>query len=114
MRHSKTNGSVTCAVCNKNFPAHELVSGARLHDTAATEIRHHPDWTEASQTCHNEDQVNLKAELEFRHLHEKMDVLLSHQWERMIGIKEVQLEQLNELRRPHAPQPKSKHESRTF
>ena len=28
-------------------------------------------------------QVNLKAELEIRHLHEKVDHLLSHQWERL-------------------------------
>ena len=45
-------------------------------------------------------QINLKAELEIRHLHEKMDHLLSHQWERMIEIQEVQLDLLNELRRP--------------
>lgn len=48
----------------------------------------------------NDYQVNLKAELEIRHLHEKMDHLLSHQWERMIEIQEVQLDLLNELRRP--------------
>ena len=30
-------------------------------------------------------QVNLKAELEIRHLHEKIDHLLSHQWERLRG-----------------------------
>lgn len=48
----------------------------------------------------NDYQVNLKAELEIRHLHEKMDHLLSHQWARMIEIQEVQLDLLNELRRP--------------
>jgi uncharacterized membrane protein len=48
----------------------------------------------------NDYQVNLKAELEIRHLHEKIDHLLSHQWERMIEIQEVQLDLLNELRRP--------------
>lgn len=47
----------------------------------------------------NDYQVNLKAELEIRHLHEKIDHLLSHQWERMIEIQEVQLDLLNELRR---------------
>ncbi len=234
MRHSKTNGGGACAVCGKNFPAHELVSGALVRDTVAAEIRHdHPEWTEASQICRNDlahyraqyvhallvaekgelseleqevvrslqthetlaadvdsdyeetwsfgekladriadfggswiflicfsvfiviwiamnslvlywrpvdpfpyillnlllsclaaiqapiimmsqnrqeakdrlrarndYQVNLKAELEIRHLHEKMDHLLSHQWERMIEIQEVQLDLLNELRRP--------------
>lgn len=47
----------------------------------------------------NDYQVNLKAELEIRHLHEKMDHLLSHQWERMIEIQELQLDLLNELRK---------------
>ena len=42
-------------------------------------------------------QVNLKAELEIRHLHEKVDHLLSHQWERLVEIQEVQLELLSEL-----------------
>ena len=44
-------------------------------------------------------QINLKAELEIRHLHEKMDHLLSHQWERLVAIQEVQLELLAELGR---------------
>lgn len=42
-------------------------------------------------------QVNLKAELEIRHLHEKMDHLLSHQWERLVQIQEVQLQLLSDL-----------------
>jgi len=44
-------------------------------------------------------QVNLKAELEIRHLHEKVDHLLSHQWERLVEIQSVQLELLSELGR---------------
>jgi uncharacterized membrane protein len=43
-------------------------------------------------------QVNLKAELEIRILHEKLDHLLSHQWERLVEIQEVQLDLLSELR----------------
>jgi uncharacterized membrane protein len=43
-------------------------------------------------------QVNLKAELEIRHLHQKVDHLLSHQWERLIEIQEVQMELINEVR----------------
>ncbi|MBK7719922.1 MAG: DUF1003 domain-containing protein [Simplicispira sp.] len=42
-------------------------------------------------------QINLKAELEIRHLHEKMDHLLSHQWERLVRIQELQLELLSDL-----------------
>ena len=44
-------------------------------------------------------QVNLKAELEIRQLHEKLDHLLSHQWERLVEIQQVQLELLSELGR---------------
>lgn len=44
-------------------------------------------------------QVNLKAELEIRHLHEKIDHLLRHQWERLAQIQEVQLDLLSELAR---------------
>jgi len=44
-------------------------------------------------------QVNLKAELEIRHLNEKIDHLLSRQWERLVQIQEVQLELLSEIGR---------------
>jgi uncharacterized membrane protein len=44
-------------------------------------------------------QVNLKAELEIRNPHEKMDHLLSNQWERLIQIQELQIELLSELGR---------------
>lgn len=44
-------------------------------------------------------QINLKAELEIRHLHEKLDHLLSHQWERLVEIQQMQLELLSELER---------------
>jgi len=42
-------------------------------------------------------QINLKAELEIRHLHEKMDHLLMQQWERLVEIQGVQIELLQEL-----------------
>lgn len=44
-------------------------------------------------------QVNLKAELEIRQLHQKIDHLLSHQWERLVEIQEVQMELINEVRK---------------
>ena len=44
-------------------------------------------------------QVNLKAELEIRQLHEKLDHLLSHQWDRLVEIQEIQLEVLSEIGR---------------
>ena len=45
----------------------------------------------------NDYRVNLKAELEIRQLHEKIDHLLSKQWERLVAIQQVQLELMSEL-----------------
>jgi uncharacterized membrane protein len=42
-------------------------------------------------------QVNLKAELEIRQLHEKLDHLIMHQWQRLIEIQEIQLELMEEI-----------------
>lgn len=50
----------------------------------------------------NDYQVNLKAELEIRHLHEKMDHLVNRQWQRLAEIQEVQIELLQELRSAQA------------
>ena len=47
-------------------------------------------------------QVNLKAELEIRHLHQKIDHLLSRQWERLVEIQEVQMELINQMSRHKA------------
>ena len=44
-------------------------------------------------------QVNLKAELEIRHLHEKIDHLLSHQWERLVEIQQIQIDLMSEISR---------------
>ena len=46
----------------------------------------------------NEYQVNLKAELEIRHLHEKIDHLITRQWQRLAEIQQVQLEIMQEKR----------------
>ena len=45
----------------------------------------------------NDYQVNLKAELEIRHLHEKFDYLLTKQWQRLAEIQQIQLEIMQEL-----------------
>jgi uncharacterized membrane protein len=42
-------------------------------------------------------QINLKAELEIRHLHDKLDHLLSHQWDRLAQIQEFQLDLLTAI-----------------
>jgi uncharacterized membrane protein len=46
----------------------------------------------------NDYRVNLKAELEIRHLHEKMDHMLTHQWERLAEIQQIQLETMQEAK----------------
>lgn len=45
----------------------------------------------------NDYQVNLKAELEIRLLHEKLDHLIIHQNQRMLDIQELQLDYLEEI-----------------
>jgi uncharacterized membrane protein len=57
-------------------------------------------------------RVNLKAELEIRQLHEKLDHLLLHQWERLTELQQLQLDLLNEVagsatKSPEDPPPSS-------
>ena len=40
----------------------------------------------------NDYRVNLKAELEIRHLHEKLDHLIARQWQRLAEIQALQIE----------------------
>ena len=42
-------------------------------------------------------QVNLKAELEIRSLHEKMDHLLDHQWRYLMEIQQIQVELMEDI-----------------
>lgn len=44
----------------------------------------------------NDYKVNLKAELEIRHLHEKVDHLLNRQWERLTEIQQIQIEMMRD------------------
>lgn len=44
----------------------------------------------------NDYRVNLKAELEIRHLHEKMDYLISRQWQRLAEIQQIQIEMMDD------------------
>src|SRR3954451_24311815 len=46
----------------------------------------------------NDYRVNLKAELEIRHLHEKLDHLVTKQWQRLAEIQQLQLEIMQEKR----------------
>lgn len=45
----------------------------------------------------NDYRINLKAELEIRHLHEKLDHIVIDQWERLSKIQDAQLELFEEL-----------------
>ena len=54
------------------------------------------EFRDRSRAMHDY-QVNLKAELEIRHLHQKVDHLLSHQWEMLVEIQEAQREFLSAL-----------------
>ena len=44
-------------------------------------------------------RIDLKSELEIRHLHEKMDHLISRQWHRLTEIQQMQLETMHEMAR---------------
>ena len=47
----------------------------------------------------NDYKVNLKAELEIRHLHEKIDHLLRRQYNRLFELQQIQVELLEEISR---------------
>ncbi len=47
----------------------------------------------------NDYKINLKAELEIRHLHEKIDHLLRKQYNRLFEIQQIQIELLEEIGR---------------
>ncbi len=42
-------------------------------------------------------EINMKAEIEIRKLHEKMDNLLMHQWQRLMDIQQLQVNQIEEI-----------------
>jgi len=42
-------------------------------------------------------RVNLKAELEIRQLHEKIDHLIMYQWQRLLEIQKIQMDMMEEI-----------------
>lgn len=42
-------------------------------------------------------KINLKAELEIRHLHEKIDHILKNQWSRLTEIQQIQMQMMQIL-----------------
>jgi uncharacterized membrane protein len=64
------------------------------------------------QRSFNDYRVNLKAELEIRHLHEKIDYLISRQWQRQSEIQQVQIDMLHQgVRHKKAKMPKAINDS---
>ncbi len=49
------------------------------------------------QHAENDYQINLKAELEIRHLHEKVDYLLKQNSQRMLEVQQIQLDLMREI-----------------
>ncbi len=54
----------------------------------------------------NDYKINLKAELEIRLIHEKLDHLIIHQNKRMLDIQELQLDYLEEISNSYGKQKK--------
>ena len=42
-------------------------------------------------------KVNLKSEVEIRVLNEKIDKLISHQWQRLLEIQEMQMDFMEQM-----------------
>ncbi len=59
----------------------------------------HRQETRDRMRAENDYRINLKAELEIRHLHEKIDHMLSSQWKRLVEIQEIQMDLMEELRK---------------
>ncbi len=57
------------------------------------------NWQEEKDRLRGEHdyRVNLKAELEIRHLNAKIDMLLTHQWQRLLEIQQVQTDLMQEV-----------------
>jgi len=51
------------------------------------------------QRAENDYMINLKAEIEIRHLHQKMDLLMTDQLKSLLDIQKVQIELIEKLRK---------------
>ncbi len=50
----------------------------------------------------NDYKINLKAELEIHHLHEKLDKLVQDQWKHLLEIQQMQMDMIEEMSRKKA------------
>jgi hypothetical protein len=76
-----------------HFPLRREVHGKGYRRAAAS-----PPSSRAWTSTDHDYRVNLKAEFEIRSLHEKIDHMLVHQWQRLMEIQQVQTDLLSELR----------------
>ena len=53
--------------------------------------------TKDRKRAEHDYKVNLKAELEVRLLHEKMDYLLTKQWQRLMELQKLQMDMLDKI-----------------
>ncbi len=53
--------------------------------------------TRDREEANNDYKINLKAEIEVKMLHEKMDYLVNSQWQHLVQMQNMQIELLNEL-----------------
>ena len=70
---------------------HEVLESLQRHETISSNVN-----------AEFEKDLTLsekKADLEIRHLNDKIDHLLSHQWERLVEIQQIQIDLLSELER---------------
>ncbi|EPH94666.1 hypothetical protein D920_02853 [Enterococcus faecalis 13-SD-W-01] len=56
----------------------------------------------------NDYRTNLKAELEISLLHEKIDYLMSEQWQHIVELQQLQIELLTQLHEQITPQEETK------
>ncbi len=47
----------------------------------------------------NDFKINMKAEIEIKILHEKMDHLINNQWQKLLEIQQIQIELMEEMRK---------------
>lgn len=47
----------------------------------------------------NDYKINMKAEIEIKILHEKMDHLINNQWQKLLEIQQIQIELMEEMRK---------------
>jgi Protein of unknown function (DUF1003) len=112
---TRTPGASTkCPICRETRPAREIVHADLVHRPLLDLVRAaHPEGSESRVICldclrqnrleardrlraEHDYRVNLKAALEIRHLHWKMDWLLTHQWRRPLEIQQIPTDLMEE------------------